>query len=310
MAKNETPATNWRSEAAASVLRIRPRLLLSAALLVAAGIGARYVWNHLSGTLGQSPRYQITAEVIQLPGPLPAWIRTDVKRDVLLNSDITRSLSLLDKPQKIQRRLIDAFALHPWVRSVRRIELCGPSRIEVELEYREPVAVAQVVTGNATELLPVDDQAFRLPEGNLTEVEKSYLPRIANIDGRPLVGEPWTDKRLIGGVAIAVRLRDVWDQFRLLEIVPSSYPEVERSHRYFTYDIRSSSGTLIRWGAAPELGPPGESSFDQKLARLQGYVGEHGPLDSIRTPQAIDVRDGLMIEKRTVQRESSDQIVR
>lgn len=109
-----------------------------------------------------------------------------------------------------------------------------------------------------------------------------------------------------GAAELAARLRSVWEAYSLLDIVPSPYPEVQRSHRFYTYEIRTSGGTAIRWGAAPSFAPPGESSFDEKLARLAGYVQQHGPLDSINSPQSIHVRDGLQIEKR----DEEDDLVR
>lgn len=284
-----------------------PRTLLVIVLLLVGGVTSRRVWDSLHGELAQSPHYQLTADVIELePAEPPPWIRTDVKAQVLRDSGITGTLSLLEDPGVIQRRLTDAFELHPWVRKVTRVDIASPRRIRLAIEYRQPVAVAEVTAGSTSELLPLDSRAVRLPEEDLTEVEKSYLPRIAHVEDRPLVGEAWEDIRMQGAAELAGLLASQWEPFSLLEIVPSDYPEVARSHRFYVYDIRASGGTLIHWGAAPSYGPPGESSFEAKLDRLAGYIDRHGALDSINSPKSIDVRDALHVEKRLAKQKAEE----
>ena len=301
MSDKEESTTTWRGR----IPSVAPRTLMWVVLLLVAGVTARRVWDTLQGELARSPRFQLTGEVIELyPTEPPPWIRNDIKAEVLRDSGLPDTLSLLDKPEVIQQRLMDAFELHPWVRKVTKVDIAAPRLIRLSLEYRQPVAVAEVAAGSTSELLPLDALAVRLPEEDLTEVEKSYLPRIAHIEDRPLVGEAWGDIRMQGAAELAAKLQPRWERFSLLEIVPSDYPEVARSHRFFVYDIRTSGGTLIHWGAAPSFGPPGESDFDAKLARLSGYIEQHGALDSINSPQVIDVRDALRIEKRLARKKS------
>lgn len=287
-------------EALVDRLRFRPRLLLAIVVLLAAGVAARKLWDNLHQQVSSSPRYQLTAEKIHLiPASPPVWIRSDVKAEVLRDSRLIGSVTLLDDTSEIRQQLVDAFELHPWIRSVKRIEFSSASHIEVEIDYREPIAVTEVQGAGQLDLLPVDIDGVRLPDGDLTPVEKSYLPRIADVQARPLVGDSWTDLRVVGAVRLAARLRAVWESFQLLDIVPSEYPEVQRGHKYFAYEIRSNGGTVILWGSAPELGPPGESSFEDKLARLQRFVSLHGPLGSIDSPKIIDVRETLQVAEKS-----------
>lgn len=289
----------------------RLKLLIIVVLLVAAGVAARKLWDSLDGKLADSPHYQISADIVHLsPGKPPRWIRTDVKAEVLRDSGIIDSLTLLDPPVKIQQRLIDAFELHPWIRSVERVDLVGPQNIKVSVLYREPVAVVEVESAGQQEWLPVDATAVRLPSGELTDTEMAYLPRIAGIQDRPLEGEAWSDSRMQGAAELAARLRPQWEHLSLLEIIPSDYPEIQRSNRYYVYEIRASGGTLIRWGAAPNFGPPAESTFEQKLSRLTRYVEQHGSLESINSPKSIDVRDSLQDEERLAREPASGDSVR
>ncbi|WP_442485524.1 cell division protein FtsQ/DivIB [Aeoliella sp. SH292] len=288
-------------------VRKHARWVVLGVMLVVCGIASRRVWESLHEELINSPRYKITADTLHFtPEVQPPWIRSDVKAQVLRDTGITNSLTLLDPPVMIQQRLVDAFELHPWVRKVESVDLVGPGRVEITVTYREPVAVAEVQTDQDRELLPVDAFAVRLPDNELTDVEKSYLPRITTIEDRPLVGQAWSDTRMQGAAQLADRLRPVWERFSLLDIVPSTYPEVQRSHRFYTYEIRSSGGTVIRWGAAPGFSPPGESTFEDKLARITGWFNTNGGLDSINAPESIDVRDSLHVSKQMAKKESSD----
>ncbi len=303
MSEDLSSTDGWRAR-----LPFKPRSVVIAIVLLATGVAARIVWDRFEANLTRSPRYRITAEVIHIiPEAPPPWIRSNVKAQVLRDSGITDSLTLLDEPATIQRRLVDAFELHPWVDKVEQVVLASPTRIDVLLEYRQPVAVAEVRVGGRSELVPVDRYAVRLPDGDLTDVERSYLPRISEIENRPLVGEAWSDVRVQGAAQLAAHLRDVWEAYSLVDIIPSTYPEVQRSHRFFTYEIRTSGGTVIRWGAAPGFSPPGENSFEDKLARLSNYIQQHGRLESIDSPKMLDVRNGLLVEKRTVKRDVADE---
>ena len=280
----------------------RPRNLVIMVALVAAGVVLRQGWNILHIELATAPQYRLTTDTVQLvPAEVPPWIRRDVKAEVFRDSGLTDSISLLDPPSDIQQRLIDAFELHPWVREVTRVELVGPGHVEVALEYREPVAVAELARDETRELLPVDAESVRLPDEDLTDTEKAYLPRIRGIEGRPLVGAVWADQRMQGAVNLATKLRQVWEPYSLLDIVPSEYPEVVRTYRFYVYELRASGGTTIRWGAAPGYSPPGESTFDEKLTRLAGYVRQYGRLDTIDSPELIDVRDTLHVKERIAQ---------
>ncbi|WP_425398413.1 hypothetical protein [Aeoliella sp.] len=288
----------------------RMRFLVVAVVLVAAGVGARKAWDSMHASLASSPRYKLTAAVLQITPDTPTWIRADVKAQVLRDAGLTDSLSLLEPPEVIQQRLVDAFELHPWIRKVEKVVLAGPGRIEMTVSYRQPIAVAEVTAAGQTNLVLLDTDAVRLPDGNLTDVHKSYLPRISDIHERPQEGDAWSDARVRGAAALATQLGGVWERLSLLEIVPSPHPEILRANRYYTYDIRATYGTVIHWGAAPGYDPPGESPFQEKLSRLTGWIEQNGSLDSLNSPQSIDVRDSLYIEKRIAKQDDSDEVVR
>src|SRR5437870_4584631 len=139
MAANKPPARPrpilWRW------LRIalRPHnrgVALTALLGIAAIIGAIYCWQRWGAVATQSPDYLVTPEKISVTPP-PAWIHTDVKAEVVRTAGLSR-LSLRDK--QLVEHVAHAFALHPWVAKVVRVEKQFPAKVAVELLYRQPVA--------------------------------------------------------------------------------------------------------------------------------------------------------------------------
>ncbi|MGE0756668.1 MAG: hypothetical protein AB7O38_06595 [Pirellulaceae bacterium] len=108
--------------------------LLVLGMLVVAGLVIG--WQRWGRSVVARPVYRIAAENIRLT-PAPTWIRTDVRAEVVREGALD-DLSIFDKDVTI--RVYQAFELHPWVRKVRRVSKHPPARLEVDLEYREPVA--------------------------------------------------------------------------------------------------------------------------------------------------------------------------
>ena len=268
-------------------------------LLAALAVGARLAWMQLAPTIAHHPQYQITADSIRIT-PQPPWIHSDVRAEVLRDAGLVGTLSIMDDSDKLNQRVRDAFAFHAWVAAVRHIVLSLPASIDVELEYRRPVAAVQVVADPAAPCSPIDVAAFRLPDADFSEVERRYLPRIVGVAGQPLVGKPWTDERVMEGARLAAGLGEVWAKLRLVEIIPSADPRVRGEIRYHTFELTTSGGTRIRWGAAPgHEADSGESPFNVKRQRLVDYATQHGKLDSIEGPELVDVRSDLVVVPRT-----------
>jgi hypothetical protein len=158
-------------------------------------------------------------------------------------------------------------------------------------------------------LLPVDRNAIRLPEADHTEVELRYLPRNAGVTGRPLIGDAWNDPRVVGGTKLAAALSDVWQRLRLVEII-AALPSIHGdSSQAYSFNIITSGGTRVVWGAAPgHESTSGESPFDQKRKRLMDYAAQYGQLESINGPEEIDVRSDLIIKPRTARNRNKTNV--
>jgi hypothetical protein len=275
------------------------------AILVGLGFAAHFLWLQTAPLVARDPQYALSAERISITPP-PPWIRSDIKSQVLRDSGLIGAVSVLDNWESLSRRVQDAFGLHPWVASVERITRRLPGSLDIELKYRRPVAAVESSDSNGVMFLPIDEHAVRLPEGDLTETERRYLPRVAGITGRPLVGDVWNDPRVIGGAALAAQLADVWQQLRLVEILANAVSSARDEKPLYSFEIVTTGGTRIIWGATPGQEPTtGESPFSQKRQRLLDYAAQHGKLESIDGPAVLDVRSELVVTPRTARKKSA-----
>ena len=252
----------------------RRRIQLAVLTLAAFGLSWAVAWYVVRDRVQQSDEYLLTADRVDLT-PLPPWIHSDIKTEVLGSASLDGPLSILD-PQLAQR-LHDAFPLHPWVDRVIRVSKQYPARVKVELVYRRPVCMVEVPGG----LFAVDAASVLLPSGDFSPNEASRYPRLAGVPTIPLgqVGTPWGDPRVAGGSQLAALLLEGWNQLRLARIVPSPHP-LDEAGEVFSYELQTLHGTTIIWGRPPGVEPASEPTPDAKLAQLKQLAVQHGSLDS------------------------------
>src|SRR5438309_2285943 len=118
-----------------------PLAVLGAALaLVLAGVVAlgRFTLQHIRGW----DRYQTPFADIVCPPP-PAHSSADFLAEVQYLSNLPERLNVLD--EHLGSHLAEAFARHPWVEQVLRVEIATPRRVQVKLTYRMPVLAVPLV---------------------------------------------------------------------------------------------------------------------------------------------------------------------
>jgi hypothetical protein len=298
--------------AARPAMRIlwRPKVLGSLAIVLAVGYGGHLAWQHYLPAIARHPQFQITADNLHIT-PLPPWIRADVKAEVLRDSGLVGTLSVIDDHQRLQQRVRDAFTFHPWVASVGQIKIDLPASLDVELQYRRPVAAVEAVDQNAVSYMPVDALGVRLPDSDFSDYERRSLPRVTGVMGLPSIGERWTDERVTNAASLADKLADVWSQLRLVEIIPSMHAQVRGDTSFYAFEMKTSGGTLIVWGAAPgREQDAAESPFEAKRKRLLDYASSYGRLDSIDGPESVDVRSDLVVKPRPTAKKPKGTIVK
>jgi hypothetical protein len=267
------------------------------------GVLLHFAWQRTSPLIAAKPHYRITADGIHVTPP-PPWIRSDIKMQVLRDAGLADGISVLDDWDTLARRVKDAFEFHPWVASVERITKRLPPALEVELTYRRPIAAVESRDSSGVTFLPIDERGVRLPESDLTDVERRYLPRISGVAGRPLVGDVWNDARVRSGAKLIAALESDWQELKLVEIMAALRPQ--SSAASYIFEIITTGGTRIIWGAAPgEESSAGEPPFDRKRQRLREYAAQHGKLESIDGPASIDVRSDLVVTPRTARQKQA-----
>lgn len=259
-------------------------------LVILFGAGFGYAWQRWGGLVRNHPRYAIVAEQLETT-PQPDWIQADVKHDVLREGNLS-TLSLLD-PQ-VTVKVAREFGLHSWVAEVRRVRKEYPSRIVVDLEYRRPVAMVEVMTNGQRGLLPVDAKGVLLPPQDFSaEQTREYL-RISVGETLPAgsAGTSWGDPDVAAAAAIAAVLGDAWRAVRLYRISilnPAPATRGRVNDRQFTLVTRD--GVQIVWGHAPGLESGQEARAADKVARLTRFAEQRGGLTPSSTERTIDLRD-------------------
>lgn len=297
-----TLAQNLRRAIAA-----RRGVLTSLAVLAGLWGASLIAWRVYGPEVARRPQYRATAQTIRVTDP-PAWVRGDVVAEALANSEHADGFSTLAPPAELREAVFAALGGHPWVRRVLSVQTQPPNRVLAEVEYRRPVAALKTREG----LIPIDLDATPLPPGSLPRNLVQRLPRVGLAIGEaesrcaPLPQSPWPSQELAGAVALVAAFGDAWRDLHLFEVHVEQPPIVRDGGRYYGYRLRSTGNTIIFWGAAPGVGPQGETPFNRKLALLRELIARSRPLDSVVTsPEWIDVRNGIEAHRRVVLRDGS-----
>ncbi|HND53562.1 MAG TPA: hypothetical protein PLV92_14235 [Pirellulaceae bacterium] len=292
-------AVTWPLRGAGTVVAA----LFILVVFFAGGFG--YAWRHWGDVVRNHPRYLLTAETLQVT-PQPEWIRTDVKSEVIRDGSLD-NFNLLE-PQ-VTVKVARAFGIHTWVSNVRRVRKEYPSRIVVELEYRRPVAMVEVVTNGERGLLPVDAKGVLLPPQDFSpEQTRDYL-RIAAGNTLPTgpAGTPWGDERIAGAAQVALALSDVWRDFQFYRITAVTATEASRRRgANQAFELSTRAGHRVVWGHAPGQEPATEATAAEKIARLKKYFEQNGDLPSDPGSIELDLRNkaGISVTPRTARKPS------
>jgi hypothetical protein len=273
---------------AAHVVRIlaRPqnRGLVMTAIVIAAAIGASvYAWGRWGAPLTAAGDFVVTPERMTVT-PQPTWIGTNVKAEVVRAAALTR-LDLRDP--RLVGQVAQAFALHPWVAKVVRVEKRFPPWVQVELEYRRPVLVIKLDSQGEKDLLVVDEQSMLLPSGDFAPTAaRSYL-RIMAAGETPagVYGTPWGSQRIAGAARLAAAWGKRWQPPGLYWIVASRGRSGELAYELRTQDDK----VRVIWGSLPGRETTDEPSAEQKIAALERYVHDKGALNKVEEPTVIDL---------------------
>jgi hypothetical protein len=244
----------------------RPGVLLPIALLGAAIVLAPVV-PRLLPDLSHRDEYRLQASEIEFPAP-PRWIPENLLDQVIERSGLPEELSVLD--ESLAGKVGNAFEEHPWVTRPVKVRVSVPARVEVEFEYRKPVAMVEVSDG----FYPVDDQGVLLPPRDFPPSELSRYPKIVGLRSTPLggIGSTWGDARVIGAAQIAVILLPYWSEWKLDSIEVPARSEAKQKYEDLEFVVNAQGGSKIIWGRPPGHQHPLEITADQKIGKLKTYL--------------------------------------
>lgn len=246
---------------AAALLAGRGRQWIPTLAVLALTIwGLNFAWQKWGVPASRSSAYSLTAEQIQIPAR-PAWIHTDVKAEVIRDAQLERLL-LLDP--KLTEKISRAFSLHTWVARVKKVRKEYPSRVMVDLEYRQPVGMVEVET-EGPGLLFVDRDSVLLPSDDFALKQTQNYLRIHAPRASPAgpYGTLWGDVRIAGAAKIAYELRDDWQKTELKRINAKEMPGGK-----VIYELETKEGKTTLWGRAPGDEAEGEPTAEMKRSRL------------------------------------------
>lgn len=259
-----------------------PGVLVLSLLL---GFGGYLFNNKIKPALFGSEEYRFSADRIVISSA-PEWIDPGTLiKDALRESGLNRQESVLDPdlPEKVTA----AFLQQPWVKNVHEVRLVYPATIQVELEYRRPIALVEVPDG----FLPIDSSGTLLPSYYFTtispEKRNNYI-RIGGIESRPLggVGDKWGDPALEQASELADLLDDVFQKMSIRWIILEKEPKDEKddSSDEYRFRLQTFAKNEIIWGRMndPKL------NNDTKKYRLVKIFTEHESLDDVESPIRLD----------------------
>ena len=271
----------WPSGKLARLLSV-----LVACLLVMVGLVT--AWNHWGGLVTGDSQYRLQADCLEMT-PQPSWIRSDIKDEVIQQGSLS-SMPLLD--HQLTVNVARAFELHSWVERVERVQKRPGPVVQVELIYRRPVAMVEVLSDDQPGLLPVDRFGVVLPPGDFSADQARDYLRVVVDYHQPIgpLGTSWGDDRVEGGAVIASLLQEIdWQEVGIYRVVAISQ-EDNPTRSDFRYDLLTRNQQRIHWGKAPGSELEGEASAGKKISRLVEYVQQHGGLNGNQDSQIIDLR--------------------
>jgi hypothetical protein len=246
-------------------------LLAGLAIIVLLTAGSYFSWKKWGVPVTQRSEYRIAVDSIAVT-PQPPWIPTDVREEAIRDGHLEQ-LSIFDK--QLTRRLYQAFEMHPWVQRVNRVSKCRSlGKVQIELEYRRPVAWVEVPPGvlpnNEVGLLPVDGEGVLLPPKDFVAEQVDDFVRIAVAGLTPcgMPGTTWGDPRVTSAAQIAALITENFQDANLHRILASPRPGDIQDLGPPIFEVTTRQGARFVWGSAPGHEQPGEPTAVQKSLRL------------------------------------------
>lgn len=246
------------------------RPLVPLTTLIALYVGISYLlWRPLNGESGayeSSAQALLTEKVIIAAfdsNQRPAWIsKTDYFQIKVDGAAAVKNHSVFEAD--LSRKLAAACERNSWVERVREVRLRYPANMELELDFRKPVA--RLDRGAV-----VDRQGFAL---NLSadSIPARDLPLLSGAAKKnPVTGHQTSDKAVVDALDLLSIVRDT------LSKAPGNLRVVNIELKDSMWRIVTERGPVIMWGAFTDDPPIDEPRTKEKAELLRRRLCEWNP---------------------------------
>ncbi len=269
-------------------------LLLALSCLVAAFVFLPKFVPQLPD-LSRNSQYRLATSRIEITPP-PHWVPHDLVDQVAKRAGLPTQLSLLD--EDLTQRVAQAFEQHPWVKGNVHVRASVPAQLQVDLEYREPVAIVRAKNGS----YPIDVEAIVLPAADFSPAQMAKYPVVENVGSQPSgpAGTRWRDVTVQGAARLAALLQTHWQEFGLKSIRAPARPQTQVAWDELSFQLGTRGGSRIIWGRPPGSKRPGELPAEKKIERMKYYLRQHGPFDSSLGPCEFDITHWCDISRKPI----------
>lgn len=263
-----------------------------------------HLWSRHGDRVVAQDRYRLNPERLKVT-PQPEWIRGSVLENAVTHGRLNQA-NLLDKTLVLQVK--QAFGVQPWVKRVTRINKQFPSTVEVDLEYRRPVAMVEVPAGmfpphNYAGIVPIDEEGYLLPTDQWkeqTQGEAQQFPKIAGVDTSPAgpPGNPWGDARVADAARIVLLLEPLWKALDLYQVEVPPRTASADGDTPEDYVLITQKRRRFNWQSPPGKERSGEHSAREKIDALRQIIENRGTLDDWQQTDNAKVSDLIQQTKR------------
>lgn len=238
-------------------------------ILVVLGLGG-LDW-FLRARLRNHPRF--TASIFDIDCPTPASMARDqFLSEVADFGRLSNPLQILD--DNLKARLEEAFAKHPWVAKVDRVEIADNQVIRIHLTFRQPVlAIPQ-----PGRILAVDRQGVLLP---------GDAPVVGLVVWRGPLTSPLAKPGFLWGD------KDIESTADILGVLASrsEYLSIKSAaSRLGEVTFTTQNGSRILWGHFRNREAKEEADFQTKTNRIEEFCREREGQNSFAAPFELDLR--------------------
>lgn len=270
----------------------RNRLFIGAILLVMLAIVGRVIWNRAGHLVVGDPRFQLKESMLVV-NEQPDWIQSNVKKSAIRFGKLDE-LSLLDR--ELVSKVDEAFRVQNWVSDVKSVRKT-PQGVSVELEYRKPVAMVEIVTDGSAKLQPVDGNGVLLPGAEFSQSQAMRYIRIAVPSPRLhglIDGTVWPDERVVHASKVANFIAEDADALGLFRI-DMMLADRQAARRSPVFEIQTRNGQRIVWGSAPGDEVDGEAAASERMDTLRTLKPALQSATSGQAKTLYDIRTGTVV---------------